>query len=128
MTPETLSQFYLGYIDCLNTQDWARLGLYVHGAVEHNDRPLGLDGYRQMLENDFRAIPDLTFNIAKLASQPPCIAARLAFDCTPVGTLFDLPVDGRRVQFSENVFYEVAEGRIRWVWSVIDTAAIAAQL
>jgi predicted ester cyclase len=35
------------------------------------------------------------------------IASRLWFVCTPVGTLADLPVNGKRVQFSENVFYEI---------------------
>ncbi|SCZ21929.1 SnoaL-like polyketide cyclase [Afifella marina DSM 2698] len=56
------------------------------------------------------------------------IASRLWFDCTPSGRLFDLPVNGKRVQFSENVFYEVENGRIRNVWSVIDKAAVVAQL
>ena len=56
------------------------------------------------------------------------IASRLWFDCTPVGTLSDLLVNGKRVQFSENVFYEIETGRIRNVWSVIDKAAVAAQI
>ncbi|MBR9764771.1 MAG: hypothetical protein GYB53_14895 [Rhodobacteraceae bacterium] len=65
--------------------------------------------------------------------EPKLIAAGLAFDCTPVGNLFGLPGNGRRVQFTENVFYHYAPGpagtpRIRDVWSVIDQAAIAAQL
>ena len=46
----------------------------------------------------------------------------------PTGTLFDLPVNGRRVQFDENVFYEFAGGRIEKVWSIIDKASIARQL
>ena len=128
MTPGDLADFYGGYIDCLNARDWSRLHLFVHEKVTHNDRPLGLAGYREMLEGDFRAIPDLRFDIGLLVSQPRLIAARLKFDCTPVGTLFGLAVDGRRVRFDENVFYEVLEARIRKVWSIIDTAAISAQL
>tara|TARA_R110002020_G_scaffold124877_4_gene281990 strand:- start:1259 stop:1399 length:141 start_codon:yes stop_codon:yes gene_type:complete len=42
--------------------------------------------------------------------------------------LFGLPVNGRRVAFTENVFYAVKHGRIETVWSIIDKAAIAAQL
>ena len=38
------------------------------------------------------------------------IASRLWFDCTPVGTLSDLPVNGKRVQFRESVFYEIETG------------------
>ena len=81
-----------------------------------------------MLEADFRAIPDLVFTVDLLVTEPPHVAARLKFDCTPVGELFGLPVNGRRVQFTENVFYEFAAGRIQAVWSVIDKAAIAVQL
>jgi predicted ester cyclase len=37
-------------------------------------------------------------------------------------------VNGKRVQFDENVFYEFADGRIVDVWSIIDKDAIARQL
>jgi len=128
VTGDDLANLYRAYIACLNRQDWAALGQFVHDDVAHNARPLGLAGYRAMLERDFREIPDLQFNIELLISAPPSIAARLKFDCTPVGTFLGLAVNGRRVSFCENVFYEFREGRIRQVWSVIDKAAIEAQL
>jgi len=128
VTGDDLADLYRAYIACLNRQDWAALGQFVHDDVAHNARPLGLAGYRAMLERDFREIPDLRFNIELLISGPPSIAARLKFDCTPVGTFLGLAVNGRRVSFCENVFYEFCEGRIRQVWSVIDKAAIEAQL
>ncbi|MBE9639895.1 ester cyclase [Salipiger mangrovisoli] len=128
MTSEELAGVYRGYIACLNRQDWPRLGEFVAETVEYNGARIGLAGYRDMLERDFEAIPDLAFKIALLACDPPQIASRLDFDCTPVGTLFDLPVNGRRVRFAENVFYRVRDGRIAEVWSVIDKGAIAAQL
>jgi predicted ester cyclase len=56
------------------------------------------------------------------------VASRLRFDCTPKGILFGLPVNGKRVSFTENVFYEFRDDRIEKVWSVIDKAAIASQL
>lgn len=128
MNRKDLSEAYRGYIDCLNRQDWDALGDYVDEVVEYNGTVIGLEGYREMLEGDFRAIPDLHFTIDFLVSDPPRIASRLKFDCTPIGMLFDLPVNGRRVRFSENVFYAFSEGRIRKVWSIIDKAAIAKQL
>ena len=123
-----LSQAYRGYIACLNAQDWDNLGQFLRDDVRYHGEIVGIAGYRAMLEADFRAIPDLVFTIDLLVSEAPHVAARLKFDCTPVGELFGLPVNGRRVQFTENVFYEFAAGRIQAVWSVIDKAAIAAQL
>lgn len=128
MTHDELREIYRGYIDCLNRQDWDRLGRFVDDAVEYNGTAVGLSGYRDMLEGDFRAIPDLRFDIELLIADPPRIASRLQFDCTPRGMLFDLPVNGRRVTFAENVFYAFAAGRIRTVWSIIDKAAIAQQI
>jgi predicted ester cyclase len=128
VTKTELSDIYRAYLACLNMRDWPTLGQFVHDDVVHNDRRLGLSGYRAMLERDFDEIPDLSFSIQLLMSDPPFIASRLAFDCTPKGTFLGLPVNGRRVSFAENVIYEFRGGRIAQVWSVIDKAAIEAQL
>ena len=128
MTPAGLSDIYRGYITCLNKQDWPNLGTFVHDDVHYNGKRIGLSGYREMLEEDFRTIPDLYFDIQLLISEPPHVASRLNFDCTPKGVLFGLPVNGRKVQFAENVFYEFLDKRIVNVWSIIDKAAIEAQL
>jgi predicted ester cyclase len=128
MMPADLSDIYRNYIACLNRQDWPNLGRFVHDDAHYNGERIGLSGYRAMLENDFRAIPDLYFDIHLLISEPPRIASRLRFDCTPTRLLFGLPVNGRKVSFTENVFYEFLDQRIVNVWSVIDKAAIEAQL
>ncbi|SHF27087.1 Predicted ester cyclase [Loktanella atrilutea] len=128
MTPDDLSNLYARYIACLNARDWDRLGDHVHADVAYNGTRIGLSGYRAMLAADVQAIPDLRFRILQTVAQPPTIAARLHFDCTPVGLLFDLPVMGRRVTFDENVFYTYADDRIVAVQSIIDKAAIAAQV
>jgi predicted ester cyclase len=128
MNKQALCECYRGYIDCLNRQDWEALGEFVDEDVHYNGHWVGLAGYRKMLEADFQAIPDLRFVIDLLIADAGQIAARLLFDCTPVGELFGLPVNGQPVSFSENVFYAFSEGRVRTVWSVIDKAAISAQL
>jgi predicted ester cyclase len=128
MLKAELSDLYRDYIACLNKQDWPRLGQFVHDEVIHNGRRAGLSGYREMLEKDFDEIPDLYFNIQLLVSDPPHIASRLGFDCTPKGKFLDLHVNGRRVSFTENVIYEFRDGKIAQVWSVIDKAAIEAQI
>jgi predicted ester cyclase len=123
-----LSDLYRAYIACLNKQDWPRLGQFVHDEAIHNDRRIGLSGYRQMLEKDFDDIPDLQFNIQMLISDPPYIASRLVFDCKPRGMFLGLHVNGKRISFTENVIYEFRSEKIVQVWSVIDKVAIEAQL
>src|SRR6266702_2818860 len=123
-----LADVYRDYIACLNKQDWPRLGQFVDDDVIHNGRRVGLSGYLEMLERDFDEIPDLHFNIQMLISDPPYIASRLGFDCTPKATFLGLHVNGKRVSFAENVIYEFRSEKIVQVWSVIDKAAIEAQL
>ncbi len=123
-----IAGLYRAYIACLNARDWTGLGRFVADDVRHNGGPLGLSGYRDMLERDVADIPDLRFEIATLVCEPPLVAARLRFDCTPRGTFLGLAVNGTRVSFAENVFYEFRDGKIAQVWSVIDKAAIEAQL
>jgi predicted ester cyclase len=123
-----LAEIYRSYIACLNRQDLAHLDQFVRDDVHYNGTAIGLSGYREMLTGDFRAIPDLHFSIALLVVEDPVVASRLAFDCTPKGTFLGLPVNGQRVVFSENVFYEYKDEKIWRVWSVIDKGAVEAQL
>lgn len=128
VTRTDLCDIYRDYIACLNKQDWPKLEQFVDDEVIHNGRRLGLSDYRKMLERDFAEIPDLYFNVQMLISDPPYIASRLGFDCAPRERFLGLPVNGRRVSFAENVIYEFGDKKIVEVWSVIDKAAIEAQL
>jgi predicted ester cyclase len=128
MIKTDLSDVYRGYIACLNEQDWLKLEQFVHEDVYYNGHQIGILSYREMLERDFGEIPDLYFNIQLLISDPPYLASRLEFDCTPKGKFLGLHVNGKRVSFTENVFYEFRREKIWHVWSVIDKAAIEDQL
>jgi predicted ester cyclase len=128
VTETHLSGVYRDYIACLNRQDWPNLGRFVDDGAIHNGRRMGLAGYRAMLENDFEQIPDLTFTIDLLVCEPPYVASRLLFDCTPKGRFLGLDVGGKKVSFAENVIYAFRNAKIVQVWSVIDKAAIEAQL
>jgi len=128
MLQSDLATLYRRYIDCLNNQDWDNLGQYVHADASHNGTELGVAGYRAMLENDYEQIPDLRFNIEILSCDAPMVASRLMFDCTPKGDFLGLAINGRKIKFAENVFYEFRDGKIINVWSVLDKVAIEAQL
>ncbi len=123
-----LADIYRAYIACLNGQDWPRLGRFVADDAIHNSRRIGLSGYVAMLEQDFEQIPDLSFTVRLLVADPPFVASRLDFDCTPKGEFLGLNVGGKKISFAENVFYEFREDRICEVWSTIDKAAIESQL
>ncbi|WP_332306005.1 ester cyclase [Rhizobium sp. GR12] len=74
----TLKDIYLDYLDCLNRQAFDELATFVDDNIEHNGRPFGLSGYRDMLARDFAAIPDLRFDAQILVSDGPRITpARL---------------------------------------------------
>ncbi len=81
-----------------------------------------------MLIKDFEDIPDLRFVIDRLVCDPPLIAARLMFNCSPKGDFLGLKINGRRISFAENVFYEVKGGKIIDVFSVIDKTSIENQI
>jgi predicted ester cyclase len=128
MTKGELSEIYRRYIACLNQRDWSSLERFVNDDVRRNGERIGLAGYREMLERDVEEIPDLVFDIRLLVVDPPHVTSRLAFTCAPKGMFLGLEVNGRRVSFAENVFYEFRGRKIETVWSVIDKAAIEAQL
>lgn len=128
MTSGPLAQLYLQYVDCLNARMLDSLGTYVRDDVRRNGETVHLAGYRELLHDDFRLIPDLQFSIKLLLADATHVAARLAFDCTPVGEFLGLAVNGRRVAFHENVFYPYVDGKIADVLSIIDTDSIRAQL
>jgi predicted ester cyclase len=128
MKKTDLSNVYRSYIACLNKQDWPKLEQFVDDEVSYNGQRIGIEGYREMLERDFDEIPDLYFDIQLLICDPPYLASRLGFDCTPKGKFLGLHVNGKRVAFTENVFYAFRKEKIWQVWSVIDKAAIEAQL
>jgi len=128
MSDADLANIYRDYIRCLNSRDWPLLIKFVDDDAHHNGRRLGLSGYREMLERDCEDIPDLQFHIELLVCEPPHVASRLAFDVTPRGKFLGLAINGKRVRFTENVFYRFRDGKIVEVWSVIDRSAIEAQL
>jgi predicted ester cyclase len=100
MIETDLSDVYRDYIACLNKQHWPKLEQFVHDEVYYNGQRIGILGYREMLEKDFYEIPDLYFDIQLLISDPPLIASRLEFDCTPNGKFLGLHVNGKSVSFT----------------------------
>lgn len=58
---------YADHLATLDERRFGDLGQSVADDVVHNDRSLGLDGYRAMLEDDVATFPDLFFDLVHLA-------------------------------------------------------------
>ena len=127
MDQPDVEEAYRSYLATLNERRFADLLHSVHDRLVYNDRSITRDDYVAMLEADVAAIPDLYFEIDLLVVDGGTVACRLWFDCTPRTDYFGLSVAGRHLGFAEHVFYAMDAGRIRRVWSLIDTAAIAEQ-
>lgn len=84
---------------------------FVATDVHYNGQEIGMSGYRDMLEGNYRDIPDLHFTGDLLICQSPYVASRPLFDCTPVAVFLGLAVNGRRVKFSEHVFHRSTTAR-----------------
>jgi predicted ester cyclase len=78
---------YHDYLACLNRQAWDELHQFINDQVRYNHQEIGLAGYRTMLQQNFRDIPDLYFQPELLVANDSIVACRLAFNCTPIEIL-----------------------------------------
>ena len=128
MTDSDLRAIYRDYLACLNDRRWDELGLFVADEVQYNGEPLGLGGYRAMLEADTHAIPDLRFVPEILVADEDVVSCRLLFRCTPQRAFLGFEPTGERISFAEHVFYRFDDRRIAEVWSLIDKETIRQQV
>ena len=82
----------------------------------------------QALAGDVRAVPDLFYDAQIIVADDDGVGCRLLFRCTPQHEFLGFTPDGKRLTFAEHVFYDSRDTRIAAVTSMIDRAAIAAQL
>jgi predicted ester cyclase len=128
MPGDSLEATYLAYLDALNDRRFTDLVDHVCDELTYNDETLTRQQYADMIAEDARAVPDLHFDAHLLVVAADTVACRLWFTCTPTSTFFGCAPTGRPISFGEHVFYRFEGGRIAHVWSLIDRAAIAAQL
>ena len=69
-------------------------------AFIHNQGPIGLTGYRAMLEADTAAISDLQFFAELLVAEADVVACRLVFQCTPQQPFLGFEPTGAQISFS----------------------------
>jgi predicted ester cyclase len=121
-----LERTYRRYIDALNERRFD-LREFVHDHLIYNGNSITRLQYAAMLEEDVRAVPDLHYDIDLLVVGEQDIGCRLWFECHPRAEFLGVAVAGRPVSFAEHVFYQVREGRIEQVWSLLDKDAVQRQ-
>jgi predicted ester cyclase len=128
MTNADLETRYRAYLEALNGRRLDDLVHYVQDELSYNGETMTRRRYQDMIAADITAVPDLVFDARIVVVDGDEVACRLVFDCTPQHEFLGFSPSGRRVHFAEHVFYRFRDGRIAAVSSLIDRAAIAAQL
>lgn len=123
-----LESHYSTYLHALNERRLDDLVHYVQDEPQYNGRAMTRLEYQEMIASDIAATPDLFFDARNIVTNENWVACRIVFDCTPVKEFLGFQPNGRRISFAEHVFYRFSEGRIAEVLSLIDRAAVAAQL
>ncbi len=118
---------YARYLDVLNDRRFEDLDQVVHDRVTHNGRDLSRGEFADLLREDVATIPDLHYELRRLVVDGADLAARLWFSCTPRRPFRGVDTGGRRVGFAEHVFYELRDGRIAAIESVVDVEAVRQQ-
>lgn len=119
---------YARYLAVLNGRRWDELVDVVHDHLTHDGRAMTREQFADLLRDDVATVPDLRYELRALVVDGDRLAARLWFDCTPVRPFRGVDTAGRRVAFAEHAFYELADGRIRAVESVVDVDAVRRQV
>ena len=128
MTSTDLEAHYRAYLTALNERRLDDLVHYVDDELTYNGSAMTRRRYRDLLAADVVAVPDLVYDPHIVVVSGDRVACRLVFDCHPEREFLGFTPDGRRLVFAEHVFYRFRDGRIAEVSSLIDRAAIAAQL
>lgn len=124
---ENLAAVYHRYLQCLNERRWNDLHEFVHDELVYNSGPTTLGDYRAARQAEVEAIPDLQFTADLVVTDDDTVACRLFFRCTPQQPILGFEPTGKPISFAEHVFYRFRDHKIAQVWSLIDTAAVAAQ-
>ncbi|KAM5345976.1 hypothetical protein ACJ41O_011837 [Fusarium nematophilum] len=127
-----LRAFYHDYIACINAKSMEADfdHKFCQSTVTHNNRQMTIPEYITLITDGQGAIKGLHFDIQDVVvdNRTGQIAARLEFTGVPVGKWANAEPNGKSVRFHENVMYWLHEGKIAWIWSVVDLDSYRKQL
>ncbi|KAM0544855.1 hypothetical protein ACHAPJ_011600 [Fusarium lateritium] len=130
-TSLNLEEMYRNYIKSINDKTMeANFQNFCKPSVTHNTHQKTVPEYISLIKESQSAIKDLYFDIQDLIidNESGRVAARLEFTGIPVKNWADAEPNGQSVRFHEHVMYWLDEGRIHWVWSIVDLDTYRKQL
>ncbi|KAJ4269470.1 hypothetical protein NW762_001130 [Fusarium torreyae] len=130
-TSLNLEEMYRGYIKSINDKTMeANFQNFCKPSVTHNTHQKTIPEYISLIKESQSAIKNLYFDIQDLVvdNESGRVAARLEFTGTPVKEWADAEPNGDSVRFHEHVMYWLDEGKIHWVWSIVDLDTYRRQL
>ncbi|KAF5604067.1 polyketide cyclase [Fusarium pseudocircinatum] len=126
-----LGALYREYIKSINDKTMeANFDKSCQLSVTHNTVEKTIAEYISLISESQSAIQDLYFDIQDLIVDKDAgrVAARLEFTGVPVKAWGGGEPNGKAVKFHEHVMYWLDEGKIHWVWSVVDLDTYRKQL
>lgn len=118
-----LGSTYRDYIRSINEKTMeANFEIFCKPVVTHNTHEKTIAEYISLIQESQEAIQGLYFDIQDLLvdKESGRVAARLEFTGVPVRTWAGAEPSGQTVKFHEHVMYWFDEGKIHWVWSIVD--------
>ncbi|KAG5659178.1 hypothetical protein KAF25_000380 [Fusarium avenaceum] len=126
-----LDALYCAYIKSINDQTMeANFETFCKPVVSHNAVEKTIAQYIALIQESQSAIQGLHFEIQDLIVDNDLgrVAARLEFTGAPVKRWADADATGDSVRFHEHVMYWFDEGKMHWVWSIVDLDTYRKQL
>ena len=84
--------------------------------------------YEERVDYSRHAFPDLEFTVHEAVSAGARVAVRWSAEGTHAGNLRGLPATGKRLRFTGQTMYEMAEGQVAGHWQVVDRLGFLEQL
>jgi steroid delta-isomerase-like uncharacterized protein len=111
-----------------NAGDFAVAADLVHPSYELEGIGRGPEAVKSNIAAYRAAFPDLEWTIEQMVAEGEWVAVRLTMRGTHLGSLSGVPPTGKRVAMKEMVFFRVAGGQLRAIWSVGDALGLRVQL
>ncbi|KAF5530923.1 polyketide cyclase [Fusarium mexicanum] len=126
-----LAALYHEYIKSINDKTMEEnFDNFCQSSVTHNTVEKTIAEYISLISESQSAIRDLYFDIQDLIVDKDAgrVAAILEFTGIPIKTWGGTEPNGKTVKFHEHVMYWLDEGKMHWVWSVVDLDTYRKQL